>query len=381
VAAHWMYKEGAKSSQAGYEAKIAWLRQVMDWQKEMADYDDAEREAYQHIFSDRIYVFTPNGDVIDLPKTATPLDFAYSIHTDIGHRCKGAKVNDVMVPLTYHLKMGDKIEILTGKEPNPSRDWLSPQRGYLNTPRARAKLHHWFRVKEFDQNAEAGESIFERECRKAGLKHTLTHTVIEKLNFKTKEDLLAALGHGDIRIGAVMSAMQAEINLAEGIDTIAQPRRRAVKVKALRSDFEIAGVTNLLTHVAKCCKPVPGDEIVGYVTLGQGVSIHRADCINITNKSEYNQDRLIEVNWGNAEDQQYSADLNIIAQHKSTFVRELTNQLSQEKVPVLALQSQINKADQLIHLRLTIEVGAGKTLNKVIHLIQQMSGVIEVKRG
>ena len=380
VAAHWRYKEGGKTSEAGYEAKIAWLRQVMSWQEEMAD-DAAEREAYQHIFSDRIYVFTPNGDVIDLPKTATPLDFAYIIHTDIGHRCKGARVNDVMVPLTHHLKMGDKIEIITGKEPNPSRDWLNPQRGYLNTPRARAKLHHYFRIKEFDKNLEAGESLFEKECKRAGLSHNLSQTVIEKLNFKTREDLLAALGHGDIRIGAVINAVQAESNLAEGIETLAQPRKRAIKVKPLRSDFEIAGLSNLLTHVAKCCKPVPGDEIIGYVTLGQGVSIHRQDCSNVEAIKAFNQDRLITVNWGSAEDQFYSVDLDIIANNKASFVRELTNHLSQQKIPVMALQSQINKADQIVHLRLTIEIGKGQSLNKVIQHIQQTSGVIEVKRG
>lgn len=381
VAAHWMYKEGAKSSQAGYEAKIAWLRQVMDWQKEMAEFDETEQEAYQHIFSDRIYVFTPFGDVIDLPKTATPLDFAYTIHTDVGHRCKGAKVNDTMVPLTHHLKMGDKVEILTSKEPNPSRDWLNPQRGYLNTPRARAKLHHYFRVKEYDQNLQAGEAVFEKECKRAGVSHHLSHAVIEKLNFKTREDLLAALGHGDLRIGAIINALLLESKMAEGVETLAQPRKRALKVKPLRSDFEIAGLSNLLTHIAKCCKPVPGDEIIGYVTLGQGISIHRQDCTNIVNIADFNKDRLIAVNWGTAEDQLYSADLDIIAQNKPNFVREITNQLSYEKIPIMALQSQINKADQVIHLRLTIEIGIGKSLSQIIQKIQQMTGVLEVKRS
>ncbi len=244
VAAHWMYKEGSKSAKAGYDAKIAWLRHLIEWQKEIVEVGEQEQEAYTHIFDDRVYVFTPNGDVLDFPKGSTPLDFAYSIHTDIGHRCRGAKVNSHMVPLNYQLQMGDKVEILTGKEPHPSRDWLLASRGYLMTPRAKAKVHHWFRVLDYEQNKEEEAEV-----------HPTPHVVHER-------------------------------------------KPKPLKISPIKTKIEIMGVNNLLTHLAGCCQPVPGDSIIGYVTLGHGVSIHRRDCPNITEKDSINPDRLIEVKWG-----------------------------------------------------------------------------------
>jgi GTP pyrophosphokinase len=300
VAAHWMYKEDAKNPQAGYEAKIAWLRHLIDWQKEIVEGREQEQEAYTHIFDDRVYVFTPNGDVLDFPKGSTPLDFAYNIHTDIGHRCRGAKVNDVMVPLNYQLKMGDKVEVLTGKEPHPSRDWLSAQRGYLMTPRAKAKVHHWFRVQDYDTHKVDGAELFDKECRRGKEKLHLSQTVLEKLSFHNKEDMFAALGRGDLGVTTVINAIIAERHgeIPQGILPVITEKKRQIKKTLVQSGVEITGVSNLLTHMARCCHPVHGDLIIGYVTLGHGVSIHRQGCYNVTDKSTLNPDRLIAVNWG-----------------------------------------------------------------------------------
>lgn len=382
VAAHWMYKEGGKNAQAGYDAKIAWLRHLIDWQKEIAEGREQEQEAYTHIFDDRVYVFTPNGDVLDFPKGSTPLDFAYNIHTDIGHRCRGAKVNDAMVPLTYQLQMGDKVEVLTGKEPHPSRDWLSAHRGYLMTPRAKAKVHHWFRVQDYDKNKSAGAEIFDKESRRGKEKLHLTQTVLENLNFHSKEDLFAALGRGDVNITAVINAILAERHGEEPaiMVTPAAAKKRTTKKSSLQSAIEIAGVNNLLTQIARCCKPVPGDEIIGYVTLGHGVSIHRQDCANLSDQSTINPDRLIEVNWGSTAELHYTVDLIILANNTTTVLSDLTATLTNDKIPVHTLVSQIDKNAQTLLIQLTVEISPTNTLSKVMGKIRHLSDIIEVKR-
>jgi GTP pyrophosphokinase len=299
VAAHWMYKEGSKSQKAGYDAKIAWLRNLIEWQKEIAEDKKQEREAYTHIFDDRVYVFTPNGDVLDFPKGSTPLDFAYNIHTDLGHRCRGAKVNDHMVPLNYQLQMGDKVEVLTGKEPHPSRDWLSAARGYLMTPRAKAKVHHWFRVQDYDKDKLAGAELFEKESRRTKEKLHLSQSVLEKLHYHNKEDLFAALGRGEANIHSVITALLMELH-GEHFPAAAHghpEKKRRFKEEPIHFGIEVVGASNLLTYLAGCCQPVPGDSIIGYVTLGHGVSIHRQDCPNVGEDSLLNPDRLIEVHW------------------------------------------------------------------------------------
>lgn len=382
VAAHWVYKEGGKNSKAGYDAKIAWLRNLIDWQKEIVRSGEQEKEAYSHIFDDRVYVFTPNGDVLDFPRGSTPLDFAYNIHTDIGHRCRGAKVNDVMVPLNYQLEMGDKVEVLTGKEPHPSRDWLSAQRGYLMTPRAKAKVHHWFRIQDYDKNKVAGADLFDKEARRGKEKLHLTQTVLEKFNFHNKDDLFSALGHGDLSIGAVISAILAERH-GEQLHTIAPAvieKKRPIKKALTNSAIEISGVSNLLTHYARCCKPVPGDLIIGYVTLGHGVSIHRQDCQNVSDKNDLNPDRLIEVNWGDTAEVQYSIDLSILANNNSDVLGNISSYLANEKIALHSLTSQVDKKDHTMIIQLTIELSSTITLSKVIARLGQLPNILEVSR-
>lgn len=382
VAAHWMYKEGPTSSQAGYEAKIAWLRHLIDWQREITEGREQEQEAYAHIFNDRVYVFTPNGDVLDFPKGSTPLDFAYSIHTDIGHRCRGAKVNDVMVPLQYVLKMGDKVEVLTGKESHPSRDWLIASRGYLMTPRAKAKVHHWFRVQDYDSNKTSGADIFDKECRRGKEKLSLTQTALEKVGFHNKDDLFAALGRGDIGINAVISAILAERqgDTVPPLKAVESEKKRHTHKPMIESSVEIAGVSNLLMHLARCCGPVPGDQIIGYVTLGHGVSIHRQDCQNVSDKSVLNPDRLIEVHWGKNAQVQYTVELIVIAYHSADVLERLKALLVSDKVVVHTLVSQLDGQQELMTIQLRVEITAATTLSKLMNSINQLADVIEVKR-
>lgn len=382
VAAHWMYKEGGINPKAGYEAKIAWLRNLIDWQKEIVKSGEQEKEAYSHIFDDRVYVFTPNGDVLDFPKGSTPLDFAYNIHTDLGHRCRGAKVNDIMVPLNYQLHMGDKVEVLTGKEPHPSRDWLSAQRGYLMTPRAKAKVHQWFRIQEYDKNKIVGAELFDKEARRGKEKLHLTQAVVEKLHFHSKEDLFSALGYGDVSINAVVGAILAERH-GEEINAPTGPvteKKRPIKKALTHSAIKISGVSNLLTHYARCCKPVPGDLIVGYVTLGHGVSIHRQDCQNISDKNTLNPDRLIDVDWGENAQVQYSIDLSIMANNNPDVLGNITGYLANEKIPLHSLTSQVDKKNHLMMIQLTIELSSTSPLTKVIGRIEQLPNIVEVKR-
>jgi GTP pyrophosphokinase len=294
VAAHWIYKENTRKK-SSYDQKISWLRRLLDWQSEVIH--------TQQIFDDRVYVFTPEGDIIDLPQNATPLDFAYYIHTQLGHRCRGAKVNDKIVPLTYILKTGDRIDILTSKYPNPSRDWMSPNLGYLNTTRARAKVHYWFKQLDYDKNRVLGLELLQRELKRHHLKMADLEQLTEKYDQKSTDDILAAIGAGDIRLGQVINALEAlrQPKIESVVTPEITPAKTTVTDK-LQQGIHILGVPNLLTRIAICCTPVPSDQIIGYITRGRGISIHRQDCPNIKAANERQKNRLIEVTWSNKND-------------------------------------------------------------------------------
>ena len=273
VAAHWRYKEG----------KIKWLRQVMDWQKELNT----------PLLDNRVYVFTPNGQIKDFTKGSTPLDFAYAIHTEIGHRCRGSKVNGRIVPLTYSLCMGDRVEILTTKTGHPSRDWLNPQLGYLHSSNARAKVHHWFRLQDYSKNLAQGQDILERELRRLNLKQVAHNHLATMLHYKTSDDFYAALGRGDLRIAHVIRCLQNE-------DATPAPETKPLPVPDHYQDTSaivIEGVGNLLTSLARCCKPAPGDPVKGYVTQGRGISVHKQGCSNILRAEKRKKERILDVNW------------------------------------------------------------------------------------
>lgn len=379
VAAHWIYKEG-KPITTGYEAKIAWLRQVMDWQKEITE-SSASQESYAHIFDDLVYVFTPQGEVIELAQGSTPLDFAYHIHTEVGHRCRGAKINGHMVPLTYVLKMGECVEILTAKQSHPSRDWLNPHLGYLKTTRAKAKVHHWFRQQSSEKNLQEGQAIIEKEVRRLGIKGVDYDAVARKMHLQNATELFSAYGNSMITLPAVLSTIQD----LKGITETTQPTETVTiplisKPTLAPAEIDVSGVGNLFTHTALCCKPIPGDPIIGYITQGHGVSIHRQDCSNILHLSEQHREKLIETSWGVKTAEKYSADLSILAYDRQELIRDVTQLLVNERISILGLNCIMNKKEHTVQIQLSIEIQGLNPLSRILARIQQIPNVIEAKR-
>src|SRR5690606_12481362 len=271
VCAHWRYKgTDVDSNSTAYEDKIAWLRQVLEWHEEMGDIGGLAEQLRVDFEPDRIYLFTPDGHVLDVPKGATPLDFAYRVHTEVGHHCRGAKVNGRIVPLTYVLQTGEQVEIITGKSGGPSRDWLNANLGYLHTSRARAKVQHWFKQQDREQNVQAGKLMLERELTRMALNGADYAKLIDRLGIRSQEDLFASVGSGDVRMAHVVNVahqlVEPEVR-SEHVELI--PRRPSKRGR--RGDVHIRGGGNLLTQLARCCQPVPGDPIVGYSTMGRGV--------------------------------------------------------------------------------------------------------------
>ncbi|PKM31217.1 MAG: GTP diphosphokinase [Gammaproteobacteria bacterium HGW-Gammaproteobacteria-11] len=381
VCAHWRYKgTDVSSSSNAYEDKIAWLRQVLEWHEEMGDIGGLADQLRVDFEPDRIYIFTPDGHVVDVPKGATPLDFAYRIHTEIGHSCRGAKVNGRIVPLNYILQTGEQVEIITGKHSGPSRDWLNPNLGYVNTSRARAKVQHWFKLQAREQNVHAGKAMLERELTRLALNGADYAQLIERLGIRSQEDLFAAVGSGDVRLMHVVNVAQQLIepdSHAEQLELI--PRRPSRS--GPRGDVTIQGVGNLLTQLAGCCQPVPGDPIVGYITLGRGVTVHRADCATAMQLQDRDADRLIEVSWGSAPVQTYPVEIYIKAYDRSGLLRDVSQMLANEKINVLEVSTRTNKDDNYAVMLLTVEVPNIGLLGRLLARVSQLPNVIEARRN
>ena len=379
VASHWRYKEGTDYD-AGFERKISWLRQLLDWKEDVADANEFVDQLKSDAFEDRIYVFTPKGNVIDLVDGSTPLDFAYLIHTEVGHRCRGAKVNGHMVPLTYRLKTGEQIEILTVKRGEPSRDWLNPELGYLKTSRARGKVLHWFKMLNFDNNVAAGRSILDKELNRLGLTDINQEKLSRKLNYPKQDDFLAAIGRNDLKISRIVRLIQ-EIRQEQRPPAI-KPRQPTQKPSTGGSDITIAGVGDLLTQIARCCKPVPGDEISGYITKGRGISIHRKDCPNILRYINQSPERLIDVEWASneAEPQAYPVDVQITAFDRQGLLSDVATLLSTEKVNIIAVNTLSDKKNYTASMVLTMEIEDLGRLSKILSKINSLPNVLNVKR-
>lgn len=322
VAAHWRYKEGVLQT-SNYEAKIALLRQVMAWQREVSNVHPVDaKHPVQDLFADRIYVFTPAGDIIDLPQGATPIDFAYAIHREVGHRCRGAKVDGKMVQLTYVLQTGQRVDILTGKQEHPSRDWINPHLGYVKTARARAAIQHWFRVRE--------------------------------------------------------SAAPQEVERTATLATTAFVPRFSEHKPAMTSS--LLGINKLLTHVAKCCKPLPGDAVIGYITRGRGVSIHRVDCNNMQSVQTMHQQRFIEIAWGEKEAVMHTVELQLRVQQKTGTFRDITTLLANAAIHIVALQTQKSAESPEVLIYLSIEIMNVQQLNKAIALLKKIPDISDIRR-
>lgn len=378
IAAHWKYKEG-KTGTDSFEEKINWLRRILAWQEDAAESGELVEELRSQVFEDRVYIFTPKGDVLDLPKGSTPLDFAYYIHSNVGHRCNGAKISGRIVPLTYQLRTGDQVEILTSKEMNPKRDWMNPQSGYVHSSRARAKIHTWFKKLDRDKNLAAGKELLEAELVKAQLSTKIPDDVMARFNVHSTDDLYVAIGGGDVRIMQVVNYLQQKITPKPDID----PR---VKTKAPSKNtgkggqIEIEGVGNLMSTLAGCCQPLPGDNIMGYITLGRGVSVHKQGCEQLINLLNQNPERGIEVNWSGEVKGAFQTKVEVICFDRDGILRDITTVLGNEKVGLLGVHSESNIEQQTANIKLNLEIRDLNSLARLITKLERLKSVFEVNR-
>lgn len=378
VAAHWLYKE-KNTPQSGYEAKITFLRQLLAWHREVASQDNMpEQEQQKPFLEDRIYVFTPAGDILDLPVGATPLDFAYHIHSELGNRCRGAKINGHIVPLTHALQTGDQVDIITTQHGGPSRDWLNRELGYITTSRARGKVMHWFKQQDIDEYLEIGKHALEREFARAGLQQINLQKVAMRFKYKDDQSFFIAIGKGALKAAQVVHLIQSEQKQESHPAPTSIPTSK--KQKNLAGELTIAGTDDLLTRIARCCKPIPGDDIVGFITQGRGVSIHRQDCNNISNLMQFYTGRLIDVSWDNKQLSSYYADLQIRAIGREHVLKEIPAVLANLKIDLIALNSTISKKTNMIYITMTIQIQDLAQLKLLAQQIQHLPNVIDVQR-
>ena len=375
VAAHWRYKEGG-GVPAAFDQKIQFLRQLLEPTDDGADLLDQIRDDF---FEDRVYAISPKGDVVELPASATPLDFAYHVHTQVGHRCRGAKVNGRIVPLTYHIENGDHVEIITGSQSKPSRDWLSPKLGYLAGARARAKVRNWFRQQDRDQHQRQGREILDRELARLGVKDMATDRIAKQLKLKDTDTLCVALGAGDLTSASIATALQ-NLRGTELPDRIRS--RRPARQKSSKPDsVAVSGIGDLMCNFARCCRPVPPEPIVGYITQGRGVSIHRQDCGNFLGLNRRYPERIVEIGWGKQDTGVYPVDLTLHAFDRSGLIRDITSVLADDHANVIDLKSHTDKKSMQVVMDISIEISDLPTLSTAITRLEQIANVISVRRS
>jgi len=397
VAAHWRYKEGSSSNSSSRKAsgksnsfddKIGWLRKILQWQDDVAESGELLDELRSQVFEDRIYVFTPSGDVIDLPMGATPLDFAYYIHSNVGHCCIGAKVFGKIVPFTHQLKTGDQVEVLTSKHPNPSRDWLNPSLHYIYSSRARAKVQHFFKLQDRDKHLALGKELLDTELAKLSnlaMNQRLLKDAAVRFNVKTVDDLYAAIGSGNARLQQVINyfkQLEDKVNPALELDPQSLVRESHVGKNTTgdNNGITVSGVGNLLTHMARCCSPVPGDIISGFITQGRGISVHRQDCEQLANALLQQPERFVEVQWGLDDKQSYQASTQIIASDRQGLFRDISTIIANEKVSIIGIESHTDSTKQTMIMNIKMEVTSSELLTRVLEKIRQLDDVVEVKR-
>ncbi len=378
VASHWRYKEGGKHNPA-YDQKIVWLRQIL----EPAERDGAESQddflarVRSEIFEDRVYAISPRGEVIELPRGATPLDFAYHVHTDLGHRCRGAKLNGRMVPLTQTLANGDQVEIITGKQLNPSRDWLVPSLGYLASQRSRGKVRAWFRKQDEEQNRQQGRQILERELQRLAVHSVTLANLLDEFGMKAAEDLYLAIGASEITVAQISGAVQRRAQPQELPSPI--PRKPAAVTKET-AGMTIDGVGDLLSHFPRCCAPVPPEPISGYITLGRGVSIHRQSCTSLKHLQEAHPERVISVEWGTSADRAFPVEVNVRAHDRRGLVRDISAVLADSKINIHAMNTVTHEREGIADMNLKITVHDLQELSQVLARIQGLGNVLSVRR-
>jgi len=373
IAAHWRYKEGS-SRDEDYERRILWLRSLMEWKQDVEDAREFLDSMKTDVFQERVYVFTPKGDIIDLPAGSTPIDFAYSVHTDIGHRCRGAKVNGKLVTLDYVLKTGDKVEILTAKRGGPSRDWMNANLGLVKTQRAKTKIRRWFKKQALEQNISQGKSILDRELKRLGVTDVNLDRLSREFEFRSIDDLFEAIGCGDLPIGKLVNHLTlGDKESEEGIITVAKPSSEALK--PTMDTVAVLGLKGLLTTNARCCNPAPGDLIIGYITRGRGATIHRQDCPNILRIKD--RERLVQVSWGEVKST-YPVPVRIKAYDRSGLMKDISTLITDEGVNMASIN--VETSHNLAIFDLTLEVHDIAELSKILDRLENLPNVIEAKR-
>lgn len=383
IAAHWKYKEGVNKA-TSFDENLTWLRQLLEWQKDVNDPNDFMETLKIDFLADEVYVFTPNGDVINLPEGSTPIDFAYRVHTGVGNTCMGAKINGRIVPLHYHLKNGDIVEIITGSNAEPSLDWLN----IVKSSQAKSKIRQYFKVKDRDKNIERGRESLEREAKKLGyrvgdiLRDDWLNETLDKLKIPNLEDMYAAVGYGSVTINQVMAKLVdlyhkehkepidlSSLNLSEGKTLNKKPKNN--------SGVIVKGLDNAKIRFAKCCNPVPGDDIIGYVTMGRGVSIHRMDCLNIAQNDD--KSRYLEVKWDTGENGQYTAQIEIQAMDKSTVIGDVANRINDSRLNLVSLTAK-NTKDHILFINVKVELHNIDELDLLIKRLKKLKSIYNAYR-
>ena len=376
LAAHWRYKEGRRADRA-FDAKIAWLRQVLAWKSEVLGPDSARDAAKRGLFEDTIYVLTPQGRVIDLPAGSTPIDFAYHVHTDLGHRCRGAKADGQMVPLNYKLQNAQRVEIMAAKQGGPSRDWLSPQAGYLASPRALAKVRQWFRHEDFEKDVAEGRAALDKELHRIGAVSASHEKVATACGFEKLDEFYAALGRGEVSARQVEIAVRGEAPPSAPAPLAAPLVAPAPSGRS--SGVLVLGVNNIATMLAKCCKPLPPDAIVGFITRTRGVMVHRQDCPNVTGLEAEQRERLMPADWGKTADEApFSADVEVVAADRQGLLRDITEAIARERINVTAVNT-LSRGGHAF-MRFTLQVGSAEAIQRVLRQVKDVPGVDSARR-
>lgn len=383
IAAHWKYKEGVNKT-TSFDENLTWLRQLLEWQKDVNDPNDFMETLKIDFLADEVYVFTPNGDVINLPEGSTPIDFAYRVHTGVGNTCQGAKINGRIVPLHYHLKNGDIVEIITGSNAEPSLDWLN----IVKSSQAKSKIRQYFKVRDREKNIERGRESLEREAKKLGyrvgdiLRDDWLNDILDKLKIPSLEDMYAGVGYGSITINQVMAKL-VDLYHKEHKESIDfsnlnyNENKTQNKKSKNTSGVIVKGLDNVKVRFAKCCNPVPGDDIIGYVTMGRGVSVHRMDCLNIAQNDD--KSRYLEVKWDTGENGQYTAQIEIQAIDKSTVIGDVANRINDSKLNLVSLTAK-NTKDHILFINVKVELHNIDELDLLIKRLKKLKSIYNAYR-
>ncbi len=387
IAAHWKYKEGHSES-SEMDSKLAWLRQLLDWQKDMRDAKEFMETLKIDLFTDEVFVFTPKGDVMSLPVGSTPIDFAYAIHSAVGNKMMGSKVNGKIATLTQELKNGDIVEVLTSSSVHgPSRDWLK----IVKSSQAKSKINQWLKKEKRDENIVRGKELIEKELKKSGLtqdklfRKEWIEPMLKRYTFNSLDDLYAGIGYGAITATKVISRLKEEYNKTlkpEELELLIanqQQKQDKKKNSIPENGIVVKGIDNCLVRLSRCCNPVPGDEIVGYITRGRGVSVHRKDCLNIDNMAN-DENRLIDVSWYKAINVAYKADITVMANDRTALLMEVTNAIGESKIPLKAINARTTR-EQIAIMNITLEINDTEQLEKIIKRLKKIDSVFEVSRN